>query len=292
MMQLDGVDADLNVVKLATGKEVEPLTITLDQLGPLYQARLVRIENVQFASSDTALTWSDPINLTTTNRNIFDCNDNSAIIRTSGYSNFAGSSLPNGQGTLIAVVGQFGTTMQLFVRTPAELTLTGPRCQEPYLKKDFEDQDIFSGGWITRKTLGNVNWESGSQGSQFGSYYGKISNYISGANQECESWYISPALDLSASTSPFLEFKNACNFSGPLIEVFASINYDGTSAPTTATWYPLTAVLSSGAWSWVSSGNIDLSSFKVNGVHIAFKYSGTNSQGRTWEIDNIVVDEP
>lgn len=292
MMQIDGVDADANVVKLATGKEVEPLTITLDQLGPLYQARLIRIENVQFASTDTMLTWSDPINLATTNRNIFDCQDNTALIRTSGYSNFAGRSLPDGNGTVIAVVSQFGTTMQLYIRKPEECTLNGPRCQEPYLKKTFEDQDIFSGGWIMRKTVGNVNWEAGSQGSQFGSYYAKISNYIGSANQLCESWYISPALDLSASTTPFLEFKNACNYSGPLLEVVVSNNYDGIGSPTAATWYPLTAVLSSGSWSWVSSGNIDLSSFKVNGVYIAFKYSGTASQGRTWEIDNIVVDEP
>ena len=40
-----------------------------------------------------------------------------------------------------------------------------------------------------------------------------------------------------------------------------------------------------------SSGNTDLTNFISPSVAIAFKYIGTNSDGATWEVDNIVVTE-
>ena len=38
------------------------------------------------------------------------------------------------------------------------------------------------------------------------------------------------------------------------------------------------------------SGNTDLSQFIAPSVAIAFKYTGTNSDGATWEVDNIIIE--
>ena len=47
----------------------------------------------------------------------------------------------------------------------------------------------------------------------------------------------------------------------------------------------------SGDWTFVPSGNIDLTAFISSSISIAFKYSGTNSDGATWELDNILITE-
>lgn len=130
VMQLDSVDVIRNVVKLKTGVIVEPITVTIPQLaGGTYTSHLIRLEDVEFAASDTSKTWSDPYGLTTQNRTLKDCNNNTVIVRTSGYANFAGAKLPKGKGTFVAIASIYNNTVQLYVRNLGEINLTGERCQ-------------------------------------------------------------------------------------------------------------------------------------------------------------------
>ena len=70
-----------------------------------------------------------------------------------------------------------------------------------------------------------------------------------------------------------------------------STDYSGSGDPNNATWVDLTdqATWSEGSFNWVGSGNISLNSFNQNGVYLAFKYIGTNSDGSTWEVDDIQI---
>jgi len=61
MMQIDSVDADNNIVKQATGRFIQPEVVTLNMINASYQAKLVRINNVQFVSSDTSLTFANAV---------------------------------------------------------------------------------------------------------------------------------------------------------------------------------------------------------------------------------------
>lgn len=129
MFQLDSVDGNKNIVKQAAGKYLEPVTVTINDIkSGGYQARLVRIENVQFTNSELGETWADGINRFNVNRTLQDCENNTIIVRTSGYADFADDILPEGNGSFIGVVGQFGDTWQLYVRDPEELTMTNERC--------------------------------------------------------------------------------------------------------------------------------------------------------------------
>mgnify|MGYP000128174576 CR=1 FL=1 len=212
-------------------------------------------------------------------------------MRTSGYASFANEIIAQGNGTLIAVVSHFnGTELQLYIRSFAEISMSGVRCPGLISKKDFDDDLITSGGWTELKQIGNTVWETTSAGGA-PNPYAAISNYDGTQNLASENWLISPAFSLSGFASPTLSFDNACNYSGPVIQVLISTNYSGTGNPNVATWTTLTANLSSGGWAWVSSGNIDLSAYLQPSVHVAFKYTGTGSDGKTWELDNIVIKE-
>ncbi|MBK9192955.1 MAG: choice-of-anchor J domain-containing protein [Crocinitomicaceae bacterium] len=95
---------------------------------------------------------------------------------------------------------------------------------------------------------------------------------------------------MSNSTAADLSFENACNYSGDDLQVLVSTNYSGTGDPNGATWVSLTATWSAGSWAWVNSGVIDLSGYLQSGVRIAFKYTGSASDGKTWELDDITIN--
>ncbi|PCJ77851.1 MAG: hypothetical protein COA57_16485 [Flavobacteriales bacterium] len=159
---------------------------------------------------------------------------------------------------------------------------------QTYLSKDFEDDSLNSGGWTTQVVVGTDDWTTFLFS---GSYFGKVSNWDGAANNASETWLISPPVDLTTATSPILTFTTAFNFSGPALEVFVSTNYNGSGAPSTALWDTLNPALSTGSWTWVGSGNLDLSAYLTDSVFIAYKYTGSNADGSTWEVDDIIIDE-
>ena len=75
------------------------------------------------------------------------------------------------------------------------------------------------------------------------------------------------------------------------MELYGTTNYTGDV--TTTTWTNMTslATWSTGGWSWVNSGLIDISAYATSGVRFAFKYTGSNSDGSTWEIDDFTIED-
>lgn len=290
MLQLDSVDVDKNIIKQSTNVVVTPTDVNITDIDASWQSRLIKIDSVEFSSLELLTTYADAVNQTSENRTLTDCNGNTIIVRTSGYANYAGTQLAQGNGSLVAIVGVFGSTIQLYIRSLAEVQMTAPRCtgNAPFMFKDFEDNSITSGGWSIKNVSGSINWVTNGVGATSGSYYGQCSNYVSGTNYACDTWYISPSMDLSASVNPVLEFINAYNYSGAPLELYISTDYV-SGMPSTGTWTQLTGwTISTGSWSWVTA-SINLSSYKQSNVHIGFRYTGTSSNGSTWEIDDIKV---
>ncbi len=162
---------------------------------------------------------------------------------------------------------------------------------QTYETKDFEDQSLTSGGWTTQVPVDTTNWYAKTYS---GDNYAMISNGSN--NVAAEAWLISPAIDLSTSTTPILSFETIMKYAGPAIQVMVSTNYDGTSTPSSATWVDITAGatldVNDASWgSWTPSGEVSLSSYMTSSVYIAFKYTGTTTDGSAWEVDNILVAE-
>ena len=137
-------------------------------------------------------------------------------------------------------------------------------------------------GWTFIDVEGEMNW---TVASYQGNHYAYANGYNHGAN---EDWCISPAFDLNAYSNPVLTFRTAKNYNGPDLEVFFSNNYNGTN-PSAATWTPLTCALSTGSWTWVESGAIDLSNFSGTNCYIGFKYTCEESSAAGWEVDDILL---
>jgi len=283
---------DQYIIKGSLNNTVAPIDVDIMSLNDNYQNRLIRLQNVQFVYSDTGKTFADPILQQTLNLLITDCNGNQVTVRTSGYADFAAQKVPSGNGEFVCVYSSFNGTAQLTVRHPYDLKLTGARCGDPIFYKNFEDGSITSGGWSVQQVSGPaVTWTTNTQGAVYGSVYGQCRNYINSANVACETWLISPSVDLSSFASstenPIFSMQTACNYTGPNLEIYYSTDYV-SGLPATGTWTLIPVTLSAGGWSWVSTGNIDMSTYTTGtNVHIGIKYTGTSSTGKTWEIDEV-----
>jgi hypothetical protein len=288
MVQLDSIDIDKRVVKISSGNPVVPVKTTFNELLKMnngiskFQSRLVMLDSVEFAAGDKGQFYSDTSTYKySIDRTLLNSAQVPVVVRTSGYANFAKNLIPCGKGSIIAVAGQYNSTIQLTIRQLSDVNISYDNC--PLMAKTFNDGSISSGGWTNYRVTGTVDWVPGAYSGQS---YGQISNYSGGSNHACETWLISPPVDLSASSNPNLSFQTAYNYSGPTLTVCVSTNYN-SGDPNAASWTPISAALSPGSWTWQGSGKIPLN--KSANTRVAFKYSGTASNGSTWEIDDIAI---
>ncbi len=280
---------DKHIFKMQGGKPISPKVVTIkpgniNSLSTDDIATLVKINDVQFYSGSLGMTFADPDNLLSLGHYIEDMEGNQILTYNSAYATFAGDSIPEGKGSVTALYGVYVDTKQLYFNKAEDIQLNNPRYV--YYKKDFEDENIYSGGWITKMVTGTLNWTIGTVSRK----YIQMTNWTGSSNLASETWFISPPINVDQLVEKKLSFETACNYSGPALEIKISDNYDGVSAPSTATWNTVTATLSSGSWAWVSSGDINLATaYSGKTIRLAFKYTGTTSSGKTWEIDNIII---
>lgn len=124
---------DTYIVKGSTGNTVTPKVVdfsklTTDMFDTL-QNTLIQLNNFEFLPSDTSSPYAPPQQ--TINRTIRNCNGNTIDVRNSGYATFAGFSLPNGNGSIVAVYSLFGSARQLFIRDTNDVKFNGARCVAP-----------------------------------------------------------------------------------------------------------------------------------------------------------------
>lgn len=305
------------LVRGGLNNEVEPLAVTIVQLNNSHQNRLIKLENVQFVSSDAGTSYANGVLQTSKNVTVEDCSGNIIVMRNSGYATFANELMPTGKGTLYAIYSVFGNTKQLLIRDTYDVQFNENRCDGTnpnpgggtvkLLEEKFDGQGcqgctsqpvtapLNLPGWSIVAEEGTVLWLGGKAGVNGSNPWAQCSAYGTG-QAIVKTWMITPAINLDNTTDEKLEFRGTGGFdNGAIIRVYASSDYTPGNNPNTATWTELSfnALPSSTGNqypSFASSGLIDLSGLSGN-IHIGWQYDGGVSLGKTttWEIDNIVV---
>jgi len=316
MMQLDSVDVDNNIIKQATQVHVEPELVTISQITPAMQGKLIKLENVEFISNDLNLTYADAINQITQNRTLTDCSNNTVIVRTSGFANFANTQVAQGNGSIIAVVSEFtttSTTMQLYVRKVSEIQMTDERCTGGGAGCNYNIPavDNFNMNFLDVAAHNieyiNVNWQNlAVQNNRV--WRGRIDDDIKFIratgfiNQQTplvpptEIWFVSPPVNFNAAQS--LSFRARQQFwthsTLQPFRVYISTDYDGCDLDG-ANWTEITGFIgpSSSNSSWLNSGEIPIVGFLPQGYtgtyHIGFRYYAEGSETTTIDLDDIVI---
>lgn len=288
VIQLDSIDIEKQIVKLESGHRVTPIKVNMNQLAdelPILQSQLIMLDSVEFDTGNKNEPYADAINKNSVERTIINSSGKSVLVRTSGYASFANALTPCGKGSISAILGEYNGTIQLTICKYSDVAIASGNC--PLLLKNFNDNSISSGGWSLYNVSGNVSWTVSSYRDR---QYAFISNYFQGVNTACESWLISPSINLANLNNPMLNFETAFKYTGNALEVYVSNNYTSGN-PSNANWIKLSPTLSSGNFAWVNSGEISLANFKSDNFHVAFKYTGTNVDGSSWEVDNVSVSE-
>lgn len=120
------------------------------------------------------------------------------------------------------------------------------------------------------------------------SYGAKASAYVSGTRYEQESYLVSPILNLEGVENAKMSFDHTGRYFGTKTD-------EATLwvRPVGGEWEQLTisTYFSNNDWTFVNSGEIDLSAYAGEKIQIGFKYTSTSTVAGTWEIKNVKVEE-
>lgn len=118
--------------------------------------------------------------------------------------------------------------------------------------------------------------------------YMKASAYANDIRYETESWLISPLIAIPAETAanPILTFENAINYTSTpknslALKVYADGEWNDVTIPNYGT---------GNNWTFVKSGDINLSAYKGKNIKFAFVYTSTATVAATVEIKNVVLE--
>ena len=214
---------------------------------------------------------------------------------------------PDNKGGLLLIQGElnkgFGkaalinTTAAVFNNQPIGEEQGGEEPEPPvgnvtFFEETFaSDKGSFTIEDKTRPAKVEEIWKWESYTPEAGgttSTYMKASAFISATEKEAsESWLISPAVDLTKATSASLTFEHAHKFCGDPTKELTVWVKESTASDWTQVTIPTYGTNSD--WKFVSSGNINLSSYVGKNIQFAFKYMSTTSDVGTWEVRNVKV---
>jgi hypothetical protein len=279
-------------------KLVRKLSIT-DLLHEENLNTLVELSDVQFTAQANGRHYYEPTNDVggATNWNLQDKLGNQVLFRTSSFSDFAKSLVPNGSGKVRGILTKFSTDYQLVARSEKDVVMAGERAT-PFFSEDFEtvvnNVKINLPGWTNIVQKGTKYWVgtvySGNGYAEFNTTGTKVASNV--------AWLISPKIDMDIHINEILTFRTAqhdLDVDSPLnsLEVYVSTNFTGLNVAT-ATWTPLSAILPKQAtpkFQFLGSGGIDLSSYKGK-INIAFKYTGSGKDltlDGAFQVDDIQI---
>lgn len=271
-----------------------------------YKFKLVTLKGVTFQNGGTAI--FAPEDSKGQEEAITDAHGNTLVVRTSGYANFAANKLPKGKGNLTGILGRFRGSWQFTIRTAEDIKDfvevpeeggQGGETQPGVTETVFEETFATGVGTFTIKDVVkpselNYVWKwsqfKDNNTQEVKDSYMKASAHISKPTEvdyATESWLISPELDLTTATTVTLTFDHAINFAKDMqTQQTLWVKEVGTETwqQTKISTYP-----AGDAWTFVSSGNIDLSAYKGKKVQLGFKYVSTDKGAATWEIKNLKV---
>lgn len=306
-------DFESRILRSMEKVELIPQLVTIaevndNNLNNEFLNTLVKFENIQFPDGLAGIAhYGNPSNTYSVNRQLENCDEETIMLRTSGFADFKGLLLPEGNGTLTAVLSRFNNDVQLFIRDIDDVDMNGERCNQggtggilelPFVQ-NFEGHNSGTGIPVDIEGWTNVNVNAGArvfEVMEFGSNnYAQTSARSSGENP-CEVWLVTPGLILPSGSSPKLAFDTNDGFyNGEALTV--KIATDFTGDVTTAEWTDLNTIISTGNTGgygavFTPSGDIDLSAYAGQIVYIAYKYLGaSNGTKTTYQIDNISVME-
>lgn len=144
------------------------------------------------------------------------------------------------------------------------------------------------GGWTVHNINGRGQAWNCYAGSTGNSAY-RINGFEKGNYYANDDWLITPLTDISSLSAPMLSFGMFRKFTGNNPEILLSSDYNGISAPATASWHTLPVVFKPGDTAAWKTYTVDLSGYATVPFHIAFRYTATSLAGYDVQLDSVRI---
>ena len=153
------------------------------------------------------------------------------------------------------------------------------------LNDDFEGEDFEF--FTPYDMYGDQSWRIATYNENS---YAYVNGYASGGAHENEDWLISDIMSGGYQTI-IMQFRTAMNYTGDDLSLMISTDYDGVSEPTDFEWTDLTDMFdwSTGNYTWVESGIVDITDYTGEHFCIAFVYKSSDEAAAAWEVDDVMV---
>ncbi|MHC2991258.1 hypothetical protein OB13_06555 [Pontibacter sp. HJ8] len=197
--------------------------------------------------------------------------------------------MPTAAGALSGTITHSGAGFE------SVLTEVTANAVSPFVQNFNSCGTTLPGGWKAYSVTGDQVWACttfGRETEESPRNNAVQINGYSGAARENEDWMISPTLNLTDFNIAALSFWTRTAFKGPGMKLMVSTNYDGVSAPTTATWTELNGdfpAMASDVW---KQSIVDLTAYKGAAVHVAFVYTSEAvlDGAARWTLDDFSVE--
>lgn len=279
----------------ATIKHVNSIQSNSDSM-QMWQSRLVCFKDVEWEEAGQKFAGN-----ATANRYIRDAEGNRLLVRNSSYADFSDDIIPSGKGTVVGILSRFTSSLQLLLidkescmgfdgsTTPVDPDDPTPPSTdaETVFTSLGEDLAAMPEGWtIENVALGGMSnvWSWKTYDNKG---YLNGSGYNAGAAAVTEAYAVSPVIDLTAYKTASVSFDHAAKFQTTLKTLCGICAR--TEGAKEWTKLDIPEWPASGAWKFVSSGDVKLDAFAGKKIQIAFKYASDATGADTWEIKNLTV---
>lgn len=295
--QIDGLASSETMVKPQVISMAELSSTAPDSpAGLSMQNLLITVEGVTFENAGKqTLSTSGSNGVSQTIRNA----EGSAILYTSGYSDFWDYYCPTGTGNITGILSCYNATWQIrlidieglegFDELSKQPTQAGPAETVTTLNETFEDGSI-PDNWVQVQVAGDKSWYATSFDNN---YYAAMTGYKGTA--PFDQWLITPPIDMDAASVKNLSFRtqvNGYSSTTSKFEVYVITNTENPAQDAVLLKPQIATAPASGYSTWANSGLLDLSEFKGT-VYIGFRYSATTDANyATWCLDDVIVNGP
>jgi len=141
--QIGGMEGDIiiNNHVYKKGKTLAPITpmnLLPSHLTSSNFSKLVKVDDIEFLKitspeNGSHLTFADKIGKNSVDHTLDGCSQTylNLVLRTSGYSKFAGDTIPSRKGSIIGILSYYNGTFQLMLRDLNDINFVNPRCNAP-----------------------------------------------------------------------------------------------------------------------------------------------------------------
>lgn len=285
--QLQDFEPDGHIIILANDKPIQPVETTLaDVVAGNHLAGLVKLNNVKFLGQGTFADVTGYGEYT-----LMDPSDplHTAIVRTSSYANFAQDSVPQGTGNVTAIASHYKTNSkdvwQLIIRSVKELEFDNyhPSGDLPYYQSFATD----FGTYTTYNVAGDQVWEIDYSTA-------KMTGHVGNSNFANEDWLISAPVSLKNVDHAKICVSYAAQYQNSNTEdltLQVSKDYVAGTNPLDANWTQMNVTYpNTQGWNFETI-ETSLDEFLGEKVTVAMKFTSSETQSRTVEINYIAVME-